>query len=86
LKIINLEQFVLDLVKYSTIYIIVCANITKTLDKKLAKFEIFKKLRNLKDVYNNKLIEILLELKKEDYIIKLKNDKELFFIFLYNLL
>jgi len=71
LKIINLEQFVLDLVKYSTTYIIVCANITKTLDKKLAKFEIFKKLRDLKDVYNNKLIEILLELKKEDYIIEL---------------
>ncbi len=71
MKIINLEQFVLDLVKYSTTYIIVCANITKTLDKKLAKFEIFKKLRDLKDVYNNKLIEILLELKKEDYIIEL---------------
>jgi len=71
LKIINLEQFVLDLVKYSTIYIIVYANITKTLDKKLAKFEIFKKLRDLKDVYNNILIEILLELKKEDYIIEL---------------
>ncbi len=71
MKIINLEQFVLDLVKYSTIYIIVYANITKTLDKKLAKFEIFKKLRDLKDVYNNILIEILLELKKEDYIIEL---------------
>jgi len=71
LKIINFKQFVLDLVKYSTIYTIVCANITKTLSKKLAKFEISKKLRNLEDVYNNKLIKILLELEREDYIIKL---------------
>jgi len=40
LKIINLKQFVLDFIKYSTIYIIVCANVIKTLDKKLTKFEI----------------------------------------------
>jgi len=38
--------------------------------KKLAKFKISKELRNLKDVYNNKLIKILLKLKKEDYAIK----------------
>jgi len=71
LKISNFKQLVLDLVKYSTIYTIVCANITKTLSKKLAKFEISKKLRNLEDVYNNKLIKILLELEREDYTIKL---------------
>jgi len=28
------------------------------------------KLRNLKDVYDNKLIKILLELKRENYVIK----------------
>jgi len=65
LKIINFKQFVLDLAKYSTIYTIVCASVTKTLDKKLAKFKIFKKLRNLKDIYNNKLAIILLKLKKK---------------------
>jgi len=70
LKIINLKQFVLDLVKYSTIYTIVYINIIKILDKKLAKFKIFKKLRNLKDIYNNKLIKILLELRNKNYIIK----------------
>ncbi len=70
MKIINLKQFVLDLVKYSTIYTIVYINIIKILDKKLAKFKIFKKLRNLKDIYNNKLIKILLELRNKNYIIK----------------
>jgi hypothetical protein len=70
LKIINLKQFILDLVKYNTIYTIVCANVTKTLDKKLAKSKISKKLRNLKDIYNNKLIEILLKLRRENYAIK----------------
>ena len=86
LKIINLKQFVLDLAKYSIIYTIVCVNITKTLDKKLVKFKIFKKLRDLKDVYNNKLTKILLELKKENYAIKFQNNKELLFMFLYNFL
>ena len=85
-KIINLKQFVLDLVKYSTIYTIVCANVTKTLDKKSTKFKISKKLRNLKDVCNNKLIKNLLKLKRENYVIKFLNNKELFLIFLYNLL
>ncbi len=86
LKIINLKQFILDLVKYSTIYIIVCIDITKTLNKKLAKFEISKKLKDLKDVCNNKLIKILLELEREDYAIKFQNNKELTFISLYNFL
>ncbi len=70
MKIINLEQFVLDLVKYSAIYIIVCVDVTKTLDKKSTKSKISKKLRNLKDVCNNKLIKILLELRKENYVIE----------------
>jgi len=70
LKIVNFKQFVLDLVKYSIVYTIVCANITKILDKKLAKSKIFKKLRNLKNIYNNKLVEILLKLRRENYIIE----------------
>jgi len=70
LKIINFKQFVLNFVKYSTIYTIVCANVTKTSSKKLAKFKISKKLRNLEDVCDNKLIKILLELEKEDYAIE----------------
>ncbi len=86
LKIINLKQFVLDLVKYSTIYAIVCANVTKTSNKKLTKFKISKKLRNLKDICNNKLIEILLELERENYVIEFQNDKELSFMSLYNFL
>jgi len=40
------------------------------LDKKLTKFKIFKKLKDLKDIYNNKLAKILLKLKKENYTIK----------------
>ncbi len=40
-------------------------------NKKLAKFKISKKSRNLKDVYNNKLTKILSKLKKENYVIKL---------------
>ncbi len=39
--------------------------------KKLTNFEISKKLRDLEDVYNNKLIKILLELRRENYNIKL---------------
>ncbi len=70
LNIINFKQFALDLVKHSTIYAIVCANVTKILNKKLTKFKVSKKLRNLKDVYDNKLIEILLELKRENHVIK----------------
>jgi len=42
----------------------------KAPSEKLAKFKISKKLRNLEDVYNNKLIRILLELRKENYVIK----------------
>ncbi len=70
LKIINFKQFALNFVKHSTIYAIVCASVTKAPNKKLTKFKIFKKLRNLKDVYDNKLIEILLELRKENHVIK----------------
>ena len=71
MKIINSKQFALDLVKYSTIYTIVCVDVTKALDKKLAKSKIFKKLRDLENVCNNKVIEILLELRREDYVIEL---------------
>ncbi len=84
LKIINFKQFALDFVKHSTIYAIVCASATKTSSKKLAKFKISKKLRDLKDVYDNKLIKILLELRRENHVIKLQNDKESFFMSLYN--
>ncbi len=86
LKIINFKQFVLNLVKYSTIYTIVCVNVTKISNKKLIKFEIFKELKDLKDICNNKLTKILLKLRKEDYIIKFQNNKELLFIFFYNFL
>ena len=85
LKIVNLKQFALDFVKHSIIYAIVCVNVTKTLNKKLAKSKIFKKLRNLKNVRNNKLTRILLELKREDHVIEFQNDKELSFMSLYNL-
>ncbi len=84
LKIINLKQFALDLVKHSTIYTIVCANLTKTSSKKLAKFKILKKLRDLKDIYDDKLIKILLELRRENHIIKFQDDKELSFMSFYN--
>jgi len=84
LKIINLKQFVLDLVKYSIIYAIVCANVTKTSNKKLTKFKISKKLRDLKDIYVNKLIKILSKLRRENHIIELQNDKELSFMSFYN--
>ncbi len=40
------------------------------LNKKLTKFKILKELRDLKDVYNNKLTRILLELKRKNYVIK----------------
>ncbi len=70
MKIINFKQFFLDFVKYSIVYTIVCANITKILDKNLAKFKISKKLRNLKNVCNNKLTKILLKLERENYAIK----------------
>ncbi len=70
LKIVDFKQFILDFVKYSIVYTIVCASITKMSNKKLAKFKISKELRNLEDVYNNKLIKILLKLKKKDYTIK----------------
>ncbi len=84
MKIIDLKQFVLDLVKHSTIYAIVCVNVTKTSNKKSTKFEISKELRNLKDVYDDKLTKILLELEREDHAIKFQNDKELSFMSLYN--
>ncbi len=85
LKMINLKQFVLDLAKHSTIYAIVCASVTKTPSKKSTKFKVSKKLRDLKDVYDDKLIEILSKLKREDYVIELQNDKESPFMSLYNL-
>ena len=71
MKIINFKQFVLDFVKHSTIYAIVCASVTKALDKKLTKFEIFKELRDLKDVCDNELTRILLELRRKNHVIDL---------------
>jgi len=85
LKIVNLKQFALNLVKHSTIYAIVCVNVTKTSNKKSTKFEILKKLRNLENIYDNKLTRILLELKREDHVIELQDNKELSFMSLYNL-
>jgi len=43
----------------------------KTLGKKLAKSKIFKELRDLEDVCDDKLIEILLELGRENHAIEL---------------
>jgi len=83
---INLKQFVLDLVKHTTIYTIVCASVTKMSNKKSIKSKILKKSRNLKDICNNKLTKILLKLRKENYVIKFQDNKKLSFIFLYNLL
>jgi len=75
----------LSLIKHSTIYINVYTSIIKILDKKLTKFNILKKLRNLENIYNNKLTSILLKLRREDYIIKFQNNKKkilyLFIIF-----
>ena len=68
---INLKQFALDLAKHSTIYAIVCAGVTKAPSKKLAKFEVPKELRDLEDVYDDKLNKILLELGREDHVIEL---------------
>jgi len=85
LKIINLKQFVLDLAKHSIVYAIVCASVTKAPNKKLAKSKILKKLRDLKNVCDNKLIKILLELRREDHAIELQDDKESSFMSLYNL-
>ncbi len=81
LKIINLKQFILDLV--GTIYAIVRVDVTKILSKKLTKFEISKKLRDLKDICNNILIKILLELRRKNYVIKFQDNKELSFMTLY---
>jgi len=39
--------------------------------KKLTKFKISKELKNLKDVYNNKLTKILLKLERKNHAIKL---------------
>jgi len=86
LKIVNFKQFVLDLVKDGTIYITICANIIEVSSKKLAKFEISKKLTDLEDVCNNKLTKTPLELERENYIIKFQDNKELSLIFLYNFL
>ncbi len=55
---------------YTTLFQARLVIVTKTLSKKLAKSKISKKLRDLKDVYDNKLIKILLELRKKNYIIK----------------
>ena len=85
MKIVNLKQFVLNLAKHSTIYAIVCASATKTLNKKLTKFKILKKLRDLEDVCDNKLTKILLKLKREDHVIELQDNKESSFMSLYNL-
>jgi len=57
----------------------------KTPNKKLAKFEILKKLRDLKDVCDNKLARILLELRREDHAIEFQDNKESPFMSLYNL-
>jgi hypothetical protein len=70
LKIINLKQFVLDLVKHNTIYTIVCVDVTKTSSKKLAKSKISKEWKDLKDVCDKKLIKILSKLERENHIIK----------------
>ncbi len=70
----------LSLVKHSTIYITVYTSIIKILDKKLTKFNILKKLRNLENIYNNKLTSILLKLRREDYIIKFQNNNKKIYI------
>ncbi len=85
MKIINLKQFVLDFAKHSIIYAIVCASVTKAPSKKLAKFKISKKLKDLEHVCDNKLIKILLELRREDYVIEFQDNKKSPFMSLYNL-
>jgi hypothetical protein len=52
--------------------------------KKLTKSKILKKLRNLKNVYDNKLIEILLKSRRENHVIKFQNNKKLSFMSFYN--
>ncbi len=55
-------------------------------NKRLIKFKISKELRDLKDIYNNKLTKILLKLERENYVIKFQDNKKLLFISLYNFL
>jgi len=43
-------------------------------------------LKDLKNIYNNKLTKILLELRRENYTIKFQNSKKLLFISFYNFL
>ncbi len=51
----------------------------------LTKSKIFKELKNLKNICNNKLAKILSELKKKNTI-KFQNNKKLLFIIFYNFL
>jgi len=67
---VEFKQLILDFVKYNIIYTIFCINIIKTSNKNLTKFKISKNLKNLKKVYNNKLIRILWKLEKENYVVK----------------
>ncbi len=43
-------------------------------------------MKDLKNIYNNKLTKILLELRRENYTIKFQNSKKLLFISFYNFL
>ena len=67
------------------IFVLVCADVTATNKKINQKLHILKQIKDYKELFDNKKIEMLFKQHDKDHVIDLMKDKKLSFMFLYNL-
>ena len=82
----NLKDFVnVFKLKYQ-ICVFVCADVITTNKKINQKLHILKQMKDYKKLFDNEKIEMLFKQHDENHVINLIKDKEVLFMFLYNLI
>ena len=85
LKISESKNFANVLKSKHQIFAFICADVTTTNKKINQKLHILKQIKNYKEFFDNEKIEMLFKQHDENHVINLIKDKELSFMFLYNL-
>ena len=81
----NSKQFAKSLKRQSRVFVLICANVVKTRNKKSSSIKILEQIENLRIFFYDVKIDILLEQDRRDHAIDLIENKKSSYMSLYNL-
>ena len=79
------KNFTKSFQKKLVVFALICANVDKSTLNQFQILKVFKQIKNFESIFNDKMIEILVDDKDVHYIIDLIEKQKSSFIFLYNL-